>query len=73
MIHSQIAENYYGKKLQRAHDLPALDIQRGRDMGVRGYNDYRHLCGLKPAKKFRDFVDVMEIEVQSLALLHFIT
>ncbi|KAH9636809.1 hypothetical protein HF086_011005 [Spodoptera exigua] len=29
-----ISENYYGK-LQKAHDLPALDIQRGRDMGVR--------------------------------------
>ncbi|CAH1635595.1 unnamed protein product [Spodoptera littoralis] len=63
-------ENYYGK-LQKAHDLPALDIQRGRDMGVRGYNDYRHLCGLKPAKKFRDFIDVMEIEkVEALKRLY---
>ncbi|XP_063893993.1 peroxidase [Helicoverpa armigera] len=66
-----ISENYYGKKLQRAHDLPALDIQRGRDMGVRGYNDYRRLCGLKPAKKFRDFIDVMEIEkVEALKKLY---
>lgn len=41
----------------------SIDIQRGRDLGVRGYNDYRHLCGMKPAKKFEDFLDVMDVEV----------
>ncbi|XP_061704551.1 myeloperoxidase-like [Cydia pomonella] len=58
----EISEKYYGD-LQRAADLPSLDIQRGRDLGVRGYNDYRHICGMKPARKFEDFEDVMDREV----------
>lgn len=58
----QISENFYGG-LQRAHDWIAIDIQRGRDLGVRGYNDYRHFCGMKPAKKFEDLLDVMDMEV----------
>ncbi|XP_075976144.1 salivary peroxidase/catechol oxidase-like [Anticarsia gemmatalis] len=67
----EISESYYGERLQRAHDLPAIDIQRGRDMGIRGYNDYRHMCGLKPAKKFEDFIDVMDIEkVEALKKLY---
>lgn len=67
----EISESYFGKRLQKAHDLPAIGIQRGRDMGIRGYNDYRHLCGMKPAKKFRDFLDVMEIEkVEALKRLY---
>ncbi|KAJ2947403.1 hypothetical protein O0L34_g17180 [Tuta absoluta] len=57
----EISEKFYGE-LQKAHDLATTDIQRGRDLGVRGYNDYRHLCGMKTAKKFEDFIDVMDIE-----------
>lgn len=59
----QISDNFYGD-LQRAHDLAAIDIQRGRDMGLRGYNDYRHLCGIKAVKQFDDLLDVMDVEVR---------
>ncbi|XP_072949746.1 salivary peroxidase/catechol oxidase-like [Epargyreus clarus] len=57
----EISENFFAK-LQKAHDLIAADIQRGRDMGIRGYNDYRNLCGLKRAKDFGDFSDIMDFE-----------
>ncbi|XP_050667238.1 peroxidase-like [Leptidea sinapis] len=58
-------------KLQEVFDQISMDIQRGRDMGVRGYNDYRNLCGLRHAKSFSDLLDVIDREkVEGLKQLY---
>jgi len=40
-------------------DLVALNLQRGRDHGIPGYNAFRELCGLKKTKSFDEFSDVI--------------
>lgn len=52
-------------------DVISLDIQRGRDHGLPGYNHYREYCGLSPAKSFDDFVDSIPREVHNFLNKHF--
>ncbi|XP_014676574.1 PREDICTED: lactoperoxidase-like, partial [Priapulus caudatus] len=43
-------------------DLVSLNLQRGRDHGLPGYNVYREACGLQRALTFKDLGNVMDEE-----------
>lgn len=52
-------------------DLVALNIQRGRDHGLPGYNSYREVCSIGKANDFDDLQDYIAPEdVQRLKQLY---
>jgi len=59
----------YRNNGQFGMDAVSLDIQRGRDHGLPGYNHYRKFCGLPAVKSFDGFLDVMSNSVSNLFLI----
>ena len=52
-------------------DLVALNIQRGRDHGLPGYNAFRELCGLQRVKNFDLLTDLIPVKlVERLRLIY---
>ena len=59
-------------------DLVSLNLQRGRDHGIPGYNKYREVCQLTRANQFIDLRNEIKIELINryflfkYSLVHFI-
>jgi peroxidase len=52
-------------------DLVALNLQRGRDHGLPGYNAYREVCGLKRVENFDFLTDLIPAKiVERLKLIY---
>lgn len=61
--------NRQGRVLRR--DIIAMNICRGREHGIPGYNAYREICNLPRAQRFEDFLDTMTPEsVQTLQSIY---
>ena len=48
--------------MQGGLDLASINIQRGRDHGLPGYAQYRHLCSGAPVTSFPSLLAVMSEE-----------
>lgn len=51
-------------------DIISLDVQRGRDHGLPGYNQYRKICGLTVAASFDDFREIPKAMIQKLKTMY---
>lgn len=59
----------YRSNGQFGMDAMSLDIQRGRDHGLPGYNQYRKFCGLPAVKSFDGFLDMMSKSVSNIIFI----
>ena len=57
-IHHRLFETSTQGRMRR-HDIVAINVCRGREHGIDGYNTYRQLCGLPRATQFEEFANTM--------------
>ncbi|XP_011161795.1 peroxidase isoform X2 [Solenopsis invicta] len=63
LIPDMTSKLYTSKGNNLGLDAISLDIERGRDHGLPGYNYYRRYCGLSTAKTFDEFLDYIPVEM----------
>jgi peroxidase len=63
-LNSDLTERLFSAAHSVALDLAAINIQRGRDHGLPGYNEYRRICNLTVAETFND----LRNEIRSAAV-----
>ncbi|XP_046580899.1 peroxidasin homolog [Haliotis rubra] len=61
---TEVTNQLFEEAAQTGLDLAALNIQRGRDHGIPGYNAWREHCGLPVAKEFHSLHNIDDIDTQ---------
>ncbi len=61
-IHHRLFESTNHQGETRRNDIVAINICRGREHGIPGYNAYREFCGFPRVNHFQDLSDTMSIE-----------
>jgi len=71
-ISTEVTNHLFEKPGQNfGQDLAAIDVQRGREFGLPGYNYFREYCGLKKAYTFDDLVgEVDNRTIHRLSILY---
>uniref|UniRef100_UPI0037E78C7E thyroid peroxidase n=1 Tax=Semicossyphus pulcher TaxID=241346 RepID=UPI0037E78C7E len=59
LLTEELTERLVVLNMQQHMDLASLNLQRGRDHALPGYNDWRGFCGLTPIKTLDDFKEVV--------------
>lgn len=62
LVVEAIRDHLFEQVLERniGLDLPSLNMQRGRDHGLPGYNDWRRFCGLSQPRDEDELADVLQ-------------
>ena len=62
---------FQAKDKEFGMDLISLNLQRGRDHGLQGYNAFRELCGFGRAENFDQLADLIPLKiVERLKLIY---
>uniref|UniRef100_A0A674P0J6 Eosinophil peroxidase-like n=1 Tax=Takifugu rubripes TaxID=31033 RepID=A0A674P0J6_TAKRU len=69
MMHDELRERLFKFSSEMALDLAALNLQRGRDHGLPGYNEWRKFCGLSQPRNLKELAAVMNSTVMAEKLL----
>lgn len=59
LLTEELTEQLVVLNVPRQMDLAALNLQRGRDHALPGYNKWRTFCGLKPITTLKDLSEVV--------------
>ncbi|XP_060895252.1 eosinophil peroxidase-like [Labrus mixtus] len=69
MMHDELRERLFEFSKELALDLASLNMQRGRDHGLPGYNEWRKFCGLSQPKNQRQLNKVLNNKKLAKSLL----